>query len=166
MRGFLLLMAAGALGLLAAPAAAQDTPQYRRACAGSEPAYSPSDQMAGCTAMIEAGGAKPSDLAVAFSNRGILYARQEQYARARRDFDQAIRLNPKSAPAFHNRGLTYDSEGKYARAIEDYDEAIRLNPDLAPAYYLRSVAERHLGRTAAAKADMAKARALNPDIGK
>jgi tetratricopeptide (TPR) repeat protein len=53
-----------------------------------------------------------------------------------RDYDEAIRLNPKNVAAFNNRGNAYVSRRMYDRAIQDFDEALRLNPNNA--LYLRN----------------------------
>ena len=71
-----------------------------------------------CTAMIQSGHETQQNLAVAFSDRGIAYARKGQYDRAIEDLDQAIRLNPNYAAAFNNRGSAYSAKGDLDRAIE------------------------------------------------
>src|SRR5262249_39673557 len=48
------------------------------------------------------------------------------YAEAIRDFDEAIRLDPKCAPAFNHRGNAWEEQREFDRAIRDYTEAIRL----------------------------------------
>jgi D-alanyl-D-alanine-carboxypeptidase/D-alanyl-D-alanine-endopeptidase len=55
------------------------------------------------------------------------------YDRAIQNYDEAIRLDPKSADAFAGRGSAYLLKGDYDLAIQDYNEAIRLNPKAASA---------------------------------
>jgi tetratricopeptide (TPR) repeat protein len=93
-----------------------------------------------CTAMIQSGHETQQNLAIAFGDRGIAYARKGQYDRAIEDLDQAIRLNPNYAASFSNRGLAYVRRGQYDRAIEDLDQAIRLNPNYAAAFNNRGSA--------------------------
>lgn len=45
-----------------------------------------------------------------------------------KDYDEAIKLDPKFANAFNSRGSAYFEKGQYDRAILDYDQAIRLDP--------------------------------------
>ncbi len=61
----------------------------------------------------------------------MAYAAKQDYERAIADFNEAIRLDPKSAVTFHFRGLAYAAKQDYDRAIADYDEAIRLDPKSA-----------------------------------
>jgi len=63
-----------------------------------------------------------------------VYQRQEKYDRAIADFDQAIKLDPKSAIAFANRGWTYLNKREYDRAIADLDKATALDSNLYAAY--------------------------------
>jgi len=62
------------------------------------------------------------------------------YDRAIQNYDEAIRLDPKSADAFAGRGSAYLLKGDYDRAIQDYNEAIRLNPKSASAFNGRGAA--------------------------
>jgi tetratricopeptide (TPR) repeat protein len=62
------------------------------------------------------------------NNRGAAYAAKHDYDRAIADFDEAIRLDPKSSSAIGYRGFAYDAKQDYDRAIADYNEAIRLDP--------------------------------------
>ena len=62
------------------------------------------------------------------------------YDRAIQNYDEAIRLDPKSADAFAGRGSAYLLKGDYDLAIQDYNEAIRLNPKSASAFNGRGAA--------------------------
>jgi tetratricopeptide (TPR) repeat protein len=57
------------------------------------------------------------------------------------DYNEAIRLDPKSALAFGNRGIAYGKKGDNDRALADFDEAIRLNPNSRMAH--RCVSSRY-----------------------
>ena len=55
--------------------------------------------------------------------------RKRDSVRALRDYDEALRLNPKYAGAMRNRGLVHAAQGDYDHAIRDFSEAARLDPD-------------------------------------
>ena len=76
----------------------------------------------------------------AYYNRGIAYVEAQKYEAAVRDFDEVIRLNPKSADAFYNRGLAKMKAGKYEDAVDDYSEAMRINPKDPEAPFNRGLA--------------------------
>jgi tetratricopeptide (TPR) repeat protein len=116
-----------AFGLMApaAPALAL-TQQEIDWCVGKT--ATPDLQINGCTAAIHSGTLLGSNLAAAYRDRGVAYAKSSDYAHAIADFDVAIRLNPQSALPHNDRGLTYARTGDFDRAIADYNEAIRLDP--------------------------------------
>ena len=157
MRGLLLLSAFGVLSSLAASAAAQNTSQNRQACFLSEPTYSLAQQVAGCTAVINAGTATTAVLADALYYRGNAYKGQKQYTRAIADYSQAIRLKPDDAGAFYNRGRAYRSQKQYAKAIADFDQVIRLGPDYAWTFDDRGITYFLWGKYSRAIADFDEA---------
>jgi tetratricopeptide (TPR) repeat protein len=65
---------------------------------------------------------------------------KKEYDKAIRDYDEAIRLDPKYALAFNSRGNAWSNKKEYDKAIRDYDEAIRLDPKYALAYFNRGYA--------------------------
>src|SRR5262249_44857116 len=66
-------------------------------------------------------------------------ARLADFARARSDLAEALRLDPSSATAYLGRGELGIQQGEYHRARSDFDEAIRLDPFLATAYGARGL---------------------------
>jgi tetratricopeptide (TPR) repeat protein len=79
------------------------------------------------------------------------------YDRAIANFNEAIRLDPKSSLAFINRGDTYTNKGDHDRAIADYNEAIRLDPKSVLAFSARGVAYAKKGDYDRAIADFSRA---------
>ena len=94
---------------------------------------------------------------------GVLYAHKGDNDRAIADFNEAIRLDPKSALTFRNRGDAYTDKGDHDRALADYNEAIRLDPNNALAFCNRGRAKLNI-KEASGRADIAKARQMDPSV--
>ena len=77
-----------------------------------------------------------------------------------RDYDEAIRLNPRFALAFLSRSIAYERRGDLDAAIRDYGEAIRLDPRNATAFYNRGVVYEWRGNLGQAAADFREAARL------
>jgi len=87
-----------------------------------------------CTAAITSKKHQGAELATAHIVRGNAYFSKGDYNGAARDYDEAVRLNPKNSVAFYNRGNVYNRLGQYDDAIENYDKAIELRQDYANAF--------------------------------
>jgi tetratricopeptide (TPR) repeat protein len=121
-----------------------------------------SRKIAGCTAVIEAGGAPDLTVAVARRYRGFGHQLNGDFDRAIADYTESIKLDPKQARTFSNRGWAYIEKRQYDPAITDLDEAVRLDPKLAAARSNRGwalVAKRDYDR---ALADLNEAIRLDP----
>lgn len=123
-----LLATASFLALLADPAGAQTRNQNWVRCEGGDPVLS----IDSCTALIESGAETPSNLAIAYSNRGITHSDKGNFDRAIADYEQALTLNPNLAPALNS--LAWDlatmssaerRDGR--RAVELAERALTLN---------------------------------------
>ena len=124
-------------------------------------------QIRGCSRIIKSGKlfGKPiskTNLATAYTGRGIAYESKGEVERAIADYNKAIALDPKFAKAYTNRGIAYKNKGEFDRAIADYNKAIAHDPKFATAYTNRGVAYRKKGEVDRAIADFTKAIALNP----
>jgi tetratricopeptide (TPR) repeat protein len=76
----------------------------------------------------------------AYITRGSAYQQKGEAHKALADFDQAIRLDSKSARAFCDRGILEDDLLQQPnKALADYDEAIRLAPNFQRALINRGV---------------------------
>jgi tetratricopeptide (TPR) repeat protein len=82
-----------------------------------------------CTRAIESNRFRGRQLAIVYFYRGLAYQGKGDHDRAIADYDQAIKLDPKSTDAFLHRGIAYDNKGQHDRAIADYDQTIKLNPN-------------------------------------
>lgn len=99
------------------------------ACITGQPTYSIAQQLSGCSAVIRVATTSPTDLAIAYNNRGADYAAQKNFVRAIVDYDRAISLRPDFADTIVNRATMFYAQNQYARAILDLDQALQLKPE-------------------------------------
>ena len=104
-----------------------------------------------------------SELAEAYTNRGVAYVNKGEMDKAIQDYNKAIDLNPEYANAYYNRGVAYVNKGEMDKAIQDYNKAIDLNPEHVNAYNNRGVAYKNKGEIDAAIQDYNKAIDLNSE---
>jgi tetratricopeptide (TPR) repeat protein len=151
MRTRLHLLAAFALVCAAAPAIAQDDDRNSNEsdCANKQGA----EEIAACTAWMQAGDLNEAEAAAAFEIRGSAYSEQKDFPHAIADFTSLIRLTPNDAKAFLGRANAYITEGDFLRAIADYGDVIRLDPSLINAFNNRAWAYYRLAKYARAVAD-------------
>ena len=88
-----------------------------------------------------------------YVNRGYSKAQLKQYHAAIKDYDKAIKSNPKDAEAYFLRGNAKVGLKQYRAAIKDYDKVIELYPKFAHAYLWRGDAKTGLNQHDAATRD-------------
>ncbi len=71
-----------------------------------------------------------SEGAMNHNQLGRVFLRRQEYARAREQFQAAIRLDPFLSQAYNNLAIGYFKEGRYDNAIEQYRRALEFNPRL------------------------------------
>jgi tetratricopeptide (TPR) repeat protein/predicted small secreted protein len=101
--------------------------------------------------------------AVAYRERGAVYALRGDTDKGIADHNQAIRLNPQYAFAYYNRGVAYADKKDYDRAIADYNQVIRLDPNFTAVYSSRGNAYNNKGDYDRAIADYTQAIRLDPN---
>ena len=101
-------------------------------------------------------------LSGALMMRGNAYAGKGDLEHALRDYDEAIRVDPKNALAWNNRGNVYARKNRRDKSTRDYNEAIRLNPNLEQAYCNRAIDYLAAGNMNKALADLTEAIRINP----
>lgn len=127
-----------------------------------DPEAKPDVAISACDRLIARKELKGRDLL--HSSRGAAFARVGQHDRAIADFDQAIRLNPKSAQGHAGRGESRAAKGENDLAIVDCDEAIRLEPTRAASYASRGMIWMKVGQYGLAAADFDEAVRLAPFV--
>jgi len=66
------------------------------------------------------------DSAMAYFNRGLVYANKEDMDRAISDWDKAIELDPDFSAVYYNRGIAYANRGETQNAIADFKKVLEL----------------------------------------
>src|SRR5664279_1408888 len=81
-------------------------------------------RIASCSAVIEKTRVKKQK-ADAFTARGKAYRAKGNNDGAVRDFDEAIKIDPKNAEAYYNRGLTFRDRGEVDRALQNLEQTVK-----------------------------------------
>lgn len=81
---------------------------------------------------------KVTQAIMCYKNRGITYGFKKQYQLALADFDQVIKINPKSAETFSTRGLLRMETGDIFGALSDVEKAVELEPENPQMYLNRA----------------------------
>lgn len=98
----------------------------------------------------------------ALLNRGIAYAKLDQYAESIADLEIAL-ASLEDAQGFYYRGEAYRELGGYEDALADFTRAFEIDPQFINALLARAHAQRHLGNFEAALADYYQALDLEID---
>ncbi|MDE0158754.1 MAG: tetratricopeptide repeat protein [Candidatus Dadabacteria bacterium] len=77
---------------------------------------------------------------------GLKHQVKKNIEKAMKDYDEAIKLDPRCTEAYNNRGSAKSHLGKHEEAIKDYDQAIKLDPQDGMTYYNRGKAKSSLGK--------------------
>ena len=91
------------------------------------------------------------DLAEARASRGLVVSLRKRFEEARREFDAALRLDPKLFEAYYYYGRSYYSQGELAKAASWFEKAGQARPEDYQAPMLLASALRGLGRTVEAE---------------
>jgi tetratricopeptide (TPR) repeat protein len=96
--------------------------------------------------------AKYDHIWAAYLNRGLAESQQGDYAAAVADFNETLRLNPRSEMALNNRAGCYTYLRNWPAALRDFDSALQLKPN--PDYFInRGILKQRMGDTAGALRD-------------
>jgi tetratricopeptide (TPR) repeat protein len=121
-----------------------------------------SEQIAGCTRLIESGKYSGKALAKLLISRGKAYGHTGDIDRCMVDIEEAIRLDPANAVAVGGRGDVYLVRKDYERALAAYTKAASLDPNNALVLIGRGMAYLGKGDVDRAMADFEQAIRLQP----
>lgn len=99
-------------------------------------------------------------------NSGIKLMQKGKYRNAQKQFEAALRKNPKMADAYNNLGYSLRKQGpaNFGKALTNYNRAIDLDPNLAEAYMYRGVLHMRMGNEDKALADHKTLARLNRNL--
>lgn len=143
------LLVVMAMATLAQPASAYD----KKDAQDCNQAVDPDRTISSCTRLLESKNLGKQDRAITYAWRGTACFKKHDYECAIADFDEAIRIDPRSAKAYDRRGSYYSARADYDRAIADYSQAIRIDPKDTYHLVTRSLAYRAKGDVDLAIAD-------------
>jgi len=99
----------------------------------------------------------------AYTNRGLIYKRENNFDKALEMYNNAIKLNKVEKDALINRGNIYFNRGQYEPAIADYDACLAIDSTTQLAIENRGAAYAATGKFDKALADMNRAIKMNPN---
>ncbi len=122
----------------------------------------PDKRLAVCAQVLAAHPGDPNFF-WAYNTRGNAYFQKNDLANAIKEYDSAIKLNPKDPQAYNNRGTAHLQQGQYAPAVQDYTAAITADPKDDAAYNNRAMANFRLGKIDLSVQDFSAAIKLRPN---
>ncbi len=69
-----------------------------------------------------------------YNKIGIAYHHLMDFKTAKKNYEAALKRNPKYSEAQNNLGALYYAQKNYRRAIQEYQKALKLSPDSATIY--------------------------------
>ena len=106
----------------------------------------------------------PLDSAVIWNKIGIAYHQMLQISEAQKNYEKAIKLNPKYSDAINNLGTIYYSKRSFRRAISQYNKALKLTPSSASIYSNLGTAQFARKKYKEASESYQKALELDPEV--
>ena len=92
------------------------------------------------------------DLAEAHASRGLAASLKKDYDEAHKEFETAIRLNPRLFEPYYFQARNYYAQGKLEKAVQWFEQASQVLPEDYQAPMLMASALHGLGRTNLARA--------------
>lgn len=99
----------------------------------------------------------------AYTNIGIAYFSKGDMAKARENYEQALKLNPSFVYAHNEMGKLYMSTGRYGEAVNEFQLAVKGYPTYDEAYYNLGLAYLKLNDDVNACEAFRKVMEISPD---
>jgi tetratricopeptide (TPR) repeat protein len=123
----------------------------------------PQDAVMKCNDAITSGVMAVPDLAGTYVNRGVLLLIMGQPGDAKRDFEQALQIQPSKAEALVNLAIIDHADGRLHPALEKLEQALALGPEHPErAYLTRGMVREDLKDVRGAYSDYKAAETLRP----
>jgi tetratricopeptide (TPR) repeat protein len=106
----------------------------------------------------------PLDSAITWNKIGIAYHQMLQIGEAQKNYEKAVKLNPKYSEAINNLGTIYYSKRSFRKAISQYNKALKLSPNSASIYSNLGTAQFARKKYKEASESYQKALALDPEV--
>ena len=117
-----------------------------------------------CTQALETEDLNSRDRAGTLVNRGVFKLRRQDFSSALRDFDAAIKQDPKLGEALVNRGAAKIGLKAPEAALVDINRALELGvSEPSKAHFNRALAYERMGDLKSAWLDYTKAAELDPE---
>jgi tetratricopeptide (TPR) repeat protein len=154
--------------IVAGPAAASVQTMgggYAKSCyAAAESHFVSKQGIDDCNLALAEEALPVQDRVATLVNRGILYLRRHDVARADADFDAALEIDPNQAEAWLNKAIARARFGKSTDALPMLNKAFEHGTRKpAVAYFVRAMAYEERGNYPAAYRDLQRAHQLDPN---
>lgn len=113
---------------------------------------------------VEAYTAAKPDTAVLANKLGIAYHQQLDLLHARKQYERALKLDPKYPEAINNLGTVYYAQKKHGRAVSLYNRALKLTPSSASVLSNLGTAQFARKKYKQALEAYERALAIDPDV--
>lgn len=93
----------------------------------------------------------------AYNNRGVAYARAQDYQHALADYGKAISLNPNYEAFYQSRGKAQAELGQYQDALASFEKALAIRPSFMSALVNHALTLERMGRKGEALTELERA---------
>ncbi|MCA8924580.1 MAG: tetratricopeptide repeat protein, partial [Planctomycetes bacterium] len=164
-RGWVLVLALGAVALAGAVAVAIRPPATTPTPPPTPPATTPTPPEGLLAELDRRVAENPRDPA-AYATRAAARRKQQRPLEALQDYDQALALAPTASWLFLERGTLREALDQGRAALRDYGRTLELDPSNVEAYVKRGTLRARLDDVDGALADFDRALELAPSFGK
>jgi len=73
-----------------------------------------------------------------YMKKGLEKEKAGKFKEAIKDFNNVLKINPKSAYGYYNRGINYGNSKQFDQALVDFNKVISLQPGFDLAYFAKA----------------------------